>query len=87
MTELGTSDLTRNAGGLSSTTITSIGMSVRWARSDARHASIVFDALNAGTTQVTPAIVVAAASAAMVRLTALFIDEFVPCASLGMRCP
>ena len=49
----------------SSTTTTSIGKSVRWARSDARHASIVFEALNAGTTQVTPLMVVAAASAAM----------------------
>ena len=49
----------------SSTTITSIGMSVRWARSEARHASIVFDALNAGTTQVTPVTFVAAASAAI----------------------
>ena len=38
---------------------TSIGRSVRWARSDARHASIVFEALNAGTTQVTVVLLIA----------------------------
>ena len=37
--------------------MTSIGRSVRWARSDARQASIVCEALKAGTTQVTPLIV------------------------------
>ena len=47
----------------SSTTMTSIGRSVRCARSDARHASIVREALNAGTTQVTPATVVASSAA------------------------
>jgi hypothetical protein len=47
----------------SSTTTTSIGRSVRWARSDARHASIVVDALNAGTTQVTPLTVVSSSAA------------------------